>query len=144
MNQNRKNPILKGKLTKISAALFALVQTPGLLSDISMTAQVFTESAQQPITYLSLVAAAGVIWGGLRRAINYQLPTLPRIVFQRATPVDEQTFQGMTRDEIETAIRFFRQNFPAGNGGNDLSRGNGFAQSSKLHGFASPFERDDA
>lgn len=142
MNQNRKNPILKGKLTKISAALFAIVQTPGLLSDISMTAQVFTESAEKPITYLSLVAAAGVIWGGIRRAVNYQRPTLPRLVFQRATPVDEYN---MTRDEIETAIRFFRQNFPAGNGGNGGQGWNGpVAQSSKLHGFASPFERDDA
>lgn len=125
-----RNPILKGKLTKISAALFALVQIPGLLSDISLTAQVFNESAQQPITYLSLVAAAGVIWGGIRRAINYQLPAMPRVVFQRATPVETATYQGMTREEIETAIRFFRQNFPA-------------AQSGKLHGFASPFERDD-
>ena len=66
-----KNPILKGKLTKISAALFALVQIPNLLSDLSSSAEVFSNAAQMPVSIVSLVAAAGVIWGGFRRALNY-------------------------------------------------------------------------
>jgi len=72
----KKNPFLKGKLTKISAALLVLVQSPNLFSDISSTAQVFAENADKPVAYISIVAAAGILWGGIRRALNYATPKL--------------------------------------------------------------------
>jgi len=62
---------LQGKLTKISAALFAIVQLPNLFGQLSQTAEVFAINASEPISVLSLVAAAGVIWGGIRRAFDY-------------------------------------------------------------------------
>jgi hypothetical protein len=43
---------------------------------VSYTAQVFAQNAEKPISYLSLVAAAGVIWGGIRRATGYKMPRL--------------------------------------------------------------------
>ena len=67
----KKQPFLKGKLTKLSAAFFAIVQIPNLLSDLSESAETFAQASQAPTTVLSLAAAAGVIWGGLRRAFNY-------------------------------------------------------------------------
>ena len=66
-----KEPVLKGKLTKLSAAFLTIVQIPNLLSDLSKSAEVFAENAEKPISVLSVVAAAGVIWGGFRRAVNY-------------------------------------------------------------------------
>jgi len=54
MNQ----PFLKGKLTKLSAAFIAIIQTPNLFSDLSDSAAVFAESAATPISVLSLAAAA--------------------------------------------------------------------------------------
>ena len=60
----KKEPFLKGALTKISAALLLLVQSPNLLADLSDASKVFAENSEQPIAILSLVAAAGVIWGG--------------------------------------------------------------------------------
>lgn len=66
-----KQPFLKGALTKVSAALLMLVQSPNLLADISAAGKIFAESSQQPIAIISLVASAGVIWGGFRRAFNY-------------------------------------------------------------------------
>ena len=67
----KKEPFLKGKLTKLSAAILGILQMPNLLSDISETTSVFAENVGQPISYLSIVAAAGVIWGGIRRTLNY-------------------------------------------------------------------------
>ena len=66
-----KIPFLKGKLTAISVAVLTLLQTPNLLSDITSSAQVFADNTEKPLSILSLVAAAGVIWGGFRRALNY-------------------------------------------------------------------------
>lgn len=68
---NEKQPFLKGKLTAISLAIFTLIQTPNILGDLSQTADVFAQSAAQPISILSFVAALGIIWGGLRRAAGY-------------------------------------------------------------------------
>jgi hypothetical protein len=62
---------LKGKLTKLSAALLALMQTPNLIADVTNSAEVFAASVEQPVSVISVVAAAGVIWGGIRRAFNY-------------------------------------------------------------------------
>lgn len=62
---------LKGKLTKISAALWAVLQSPEALAEFSKTAETFAANAEAPISYLSLVAAAGVIWGGLRASFDY-------------------------------------------------------------------------
>ena len=64
-------PILKGKLTKISAALYALAKSPELLADIYKTADTYNEASDQPLSYLAFVAALGVVWGGIRRAFNY-------------------------------------------------------------------------
>lgn len=64
-------PFLKGKLTAISLAMFTLIQTPNLLSDLSKTADTFADASAQPISVLSFVAALGIIWGGVRRAANY-------------------------------------------------------------------------
>ena len=66
-----KQPFLKGRLTALSLALFTLIQTPNLLGDLSQTAETFSQAAAQPISFLSLVASAGVIWGGIRRAAGY-------------------------------------------------------------------------
>ena len=68
---NEKQPFLKGKLTALSLALFTLIQTPNLLGDLSQTAEVFAQSAAQPISILSIAAAAGIIYGGFRRAFGY-------------------------------------------------------------------------
>lgn len=68
---NEKQPILKGKLTALSIALFTLIQTPNLLGDLSQTAETFSKAAAQPISVLSLAFAAGIIWGGFRRAAGY-------------------------------------------------------------------------
>lgn len=95
--------ILKGKLTKLSAAVFAIIQIPNLLADVNRTAQVFSEAAQQPISYLSLVAAVGVIWGGIRRAMNYDTP---RITFAMRSNRSESDFtsavEAQLRDELRT------------------------------------------
>lgn len=64
-------PILKGKLTKASAALFAIAQLPNLIGDITQTTEVFAQAVAQPVSYLSVVAAVGVVWGGLRAALGY-------------------------------------------------------------------------
>lgn len=66
-----KQPFLKGKLTKLSAAFLAIIQTPNLFADLSDSAAVFAENADKPISVLSLAAAAGVVWGGIRRAFGY-------------------------------------------------------------------------
>lgn len=66
-----KQPILKGKLTAISVGLLTLFQTPNLLSDLSSVASTFAENAEKPISILSLIAAAGVIFGAFRRGVNY-------------------------------------------------------------------------
>lgn len=66
-----KQPILKGKLTALSVALLTLVQTPNLLSDLSKVAATFAENAEKPISIVSLVAAAGIIYGAFRRGVDY-------------------------------------------------------------------------
>lgn len=66
-----KQPFLKGKLTALSVALLTLVQTPNLLSDLSNVAATFAENAEKPISIVSLVAAAGIIFGAFRRGVNY-------------------------------------------------------------------------
>lgn len=67
----QKKAFLEGKLTAVSLAFTTLIQIPNLLSDLTRTADVFAESANMPLTYLTLVGAAGIIWGGFRRAFNY-------------------------------------------------------------------------
>lgn len=66
-----KEPFLKGKLTALSVALLTLVQTPNILSDLSNVAATFAENAEKPISIVSLIAAAGVIFGAFRRGVNY-------------------------------------------------------------------------
>jgi hypothetical protein len=63
--------IAKGKLTKLSAALYAAAQTPNALADTLSIADTFANAAETPLSIVSLVAAAGVIWGGIRRAFDY-------------------------------------------------------------------------
>lgn len=122
---------LKGSLTKLSAALLMLIQTPNLLSDVSYTAQVFAENSEKPISYLSLVAALGIIWGGIRRATGY---SIPKLVIQRAEPVAmEPEFYKPDTFEIQQALQFYRQH-----------KLNKPGKSTGLHGFPSPFEVDDA
>ena len=66
-----KQPILKGKLTAIWLGVLTLVQTPNILGDLSSTAEVFAQNAEKPISLVSLVAAAGIIYGAFRRGVNY-------------------------------------------------------------------------
>ena len=66
-----KEPFLKGKLTAISVALLTLVQTPNLIGDLSSVAATFAENAEKPISIVSLIAAAGVIFGAFRRTAGY-------------------------------------------------------------------------
>lgn len=66
-----KNPVLKGKLTAISTALFALAQTPNLVGDLIGAPDTFTRAAEQPLNIVSLVAACGIIYGAIRRAWGY-------------------------------------------------------------------------
>lgn len=66
-----KEPFLKGKLTALWLGVLTVVQTPNILGDLSKTAETFAENAEKPISIVSLVAAAGIIYGAFRRGVNY-------------------------------------------------------------------------
>jgi len=66
-----KPPFLKGKLTAISVAGFIATQLPGIIQDLMGSSAVFSDAANASFSVLSLVAAAGTIWGAGRRAFNY-------------------------------------------------------------------------
>ena len=66
-----KKTFLQGSLTKVSAALLTLVQSPNLLAEVSATARVFSDNASAPISYASIVASIGIVFGAVRSAFNY-------------------------------------------------------------------------
>jgi len=62
---------LKGKLTKLSAAIFGSASLPDLLVNIPQTADLFKDAAGGPLDYVKVISALGIIWGGIRRSLNY-------------------------------------------------------------------------
>jgi hypothetical protein len=66
-----KKPLLQGKLTAISVAILTAAQSPEIIGQVISIPQTFQAAANGPLGVVSLVAAAGVIWGGLRRAFSY-------------------------------------------------------------------------
>lgn len=68
--------MLKGKLTKLSAAIFAALMTPGLIESVVSAVSDFFTSSQGggfaiAIAAGKLIAALGVIFGGVRAAADY-------------------------------------------------------------------------
>ena len=66
-----KEPFLKGKLTALWLGVLTIAQTPNIVGDIYGSAAVFAENVEKPISIVSLVAAAGIIYGAFRRGFNY-------------------------------------------------------------------------
>lgn len=57
---------LKGKFTKLNAGLFALVQMPNLLAEVSTTTADFARGAEAFTGWSSLVFATGIAYGAFR------------------------------------------------------------------------------
>ena len=66
-----KEPFLKGKLTAGSVAVLVLSQLPELAGELAKVPETFQNATQAPLSVVGLVAALGVIYGGIRRVFGY-------------------------------------------------------------------------
>lgn len=73
-----KKPIIKGKLTAISMALLAVLQTPEIMADLLNAGVIFSGAAETGLDVGKLIASAGVIYGAIRRACGY-FKNVPRV-----------------------------------------------------------------